>query len=50
MWQVYSDLKIAALLLNFHGGFTKYCCFLYLWGSRDTGNHYLGTWPHEKLC
>jgi hypothetical protein len=49
MWQVCSDVKVTALPLVLQGGFTKYCCFLCLWDSRDTGNHYLEQdWPEQK--
>jgi hypothetical protein len=31
-WQL-CDLKVIMLLLRLQGGFTKYCCFLYLWDT-----------------
>jgi len=33
------DLKVVALLLVMQLGYTKYCCFLCEWGSRDKKNH-----------
>lgn len=45
-WKVCADLKVVAILLGLQGGFTKYCCFLCLWDSRDTKNHYkVKDWP-----
>ena len=35
-------------MLGLQGGFTKYCCFLYLWDIRDTKNHYkVKGWPNR---
>ena len=39
-WQICGDLKVIGLLLGLKGGFTKYCCFICLWGSRTTQSHY----------
>lgn len=48
-WQICCDLKVVALLTGLQGGFTKYCCFLCLWDSRDTKNHYtVKEWPVRK--
>jgi hypothetical protein len=42
----YGDLKVIGLLLGVQGGFTKYCCFLCLWNSCDTQQHYRRQiWP-----
>ena len=44
-WLICCDLKVVALLLGLQGGFTKHCCFLCLWDSRDTKQHYVRkTW------
>jgi len=40
------DLKVAVLLLGMHLGYTKYCCFLCEWDSRDKKNHCVNKlWP-----
>lgn len=39
-WYICGDLKVIGLLMGLQSGFTKYCCFLCLWDSRDTENHY----------
>jgi len=40
-WNICGDLKVISILMGMQGGFTKYCCFLYLWGSRSTAEHYV---------
>ena len=40
-WEFCGDLKVIALLLGLQGGFTKFCCFLCLWDSRATAQHYV---------
>lgn len=48
-WKLCCDLKVVGLLLGLQGGFTKFCCFLCLWDSRDTKNHYeKKKWPERK--
>jgi len=37
-WKLCSGLKVVALLLGMHLGYTKYC-FLCVWDSRDKKNH-----------
>jgi hypothetical protein len=37
-WKLY-DLKVVALLIGMQLGYTKYCCFLCEWDSRDKKNH-----------
>lgn len=52
-WKICADLKVIAILLGLQGGFTKYCCFLCMWDSRATGNHYsTKVWPErtEFVC
>jgi len=40
-WKLHGDLKVVALLLGMQLGYTKYCCFLCEWDSRDKQNHYV---------
>ena len=40
-WEICGDLKVIALLLGLQGGFTMFCCFLCLWDSRATAQHYV---------
>jgi len=45
-WKLCGDLKVVALLLRMQLGYTKYCCFLCEWDSRDKKNHYVNKlWP-----
>lgn len=45
-WNICGDLKVIALLLGLQLGWTKYCCFLCEWDSRDKKNHYIRKqWP-----
>ena len=45
-WKLHGDLKVVALLLGMQLGYTKYCCFLCEWDSRDKQNHYVNKlWP-----
>ena len=45
-WQLCGDLKIVAFLLGLQQGYTKYCCFLCEWDSRDRKAHYKRReWP-----
>ena len=39
-WKLCGDLKVVALLLGMQLGYTKCCCFLCEWDSRDKMNHY----------
>jgi len=48
-WQICGDLKVIALLLGLKQGFTKYCCFICEWDSRDRSLHYSRKdWPARK--
>lgn len=48
-WQICGDLKVVGILLGMQKGFTKYCCFLCLWDSRATKDHYDKTdWPKRE--
>jgi hypothetical protein len=40
-WKSCGDLKVVALLLGMQLGYTKYCCFLCEWDSKDKKNHYV---------
>jgi len=40
-WKLYDDLKVVALLLGMQLRYTKSCCFLCEWDSRDKKNHYV---------
>jgi len=40
-WKLCGDLKVVALLLGMQLGYTKYCCFLCEWDSRDRKSHYV---------
>ena len=45
-WYLCGDLKIIGILMGMQGGFTKHCCFLCLWDSRATAEHYVRKdWP-----
>jgi len=45
-WKLCCDLKVVALSLGMQLGYTKYCCFLCEWDSRDKKNHYVNKlWP-----
>jgi len=35
-WKICGDLKVTALFLGLQLGYTKFCCFLCEWDSRDT--------------
>lgn len=48
-FKICGDLKVIALLLGLQLGYTKFCCFLCEWDSRDRKNHYKKkTWPERK--
>jgi len=45
-WKLCGDLKDVALLLGMQLGYTKYCCFLCEWDSRDKKKHHVNKlWP-----
>ena len=45
-WKLHGDLKVVVLLLGIKLRYTKYCCFLCEWDSRDKKNHYVNKlWP-----
>jgi hypothetical protein len=39
-WKICGDLKVTGLLLGMRSGYTKFCCFLCEWDSREKGKHY----------
>ena len=42
-------LKVVGILMGMQGGFTKHCCFLCLWNSLATKEHYIRRdWPVRK--
>lgn len=48
-WNICGDLKVIALLLGLQLGFTKFCCFLCEWDSRDKKSHYVKkSWPKRE--
>ena len=48
-WNICGDLKVISILLGMQKGFTKYCCFLCEWDSRDRKKHYVvREWPIRK--
>ena len=40
-WNICGDLKVTAVLLSLQLGYTKFCCFLCGWDSRDKKHHYI---------
>jgi len=45
-WKLRGGLTVVALLLGMQLGYTKYCCFLCEWDSRNKKNHYVNKlWP-----
>ncbi|UYV77585.1 hypothetical protein LAZ67_15001631 [Cordylochernes scorpioides] len=49
-WKICSDLKVVALLRGLQLGYTKCCCFLCEWDSRDRERHYIKKiWPNRKI-
>ena len=49
-WKICGDLKVIAILLGMQLGYTKHCCFLCMWDSRDRKLHYIkGDWPAKNL-
>jgi len=40
-WNICAGLKVIALLLGVHLGYTKFPCFLCEWDSRDKAHHYV---------
>jgi hypothetical protein len=48
-WYVCGDLQVIALLLGLQLGYTKFCCFLCEWDSRDQKTHFVKKqWPKRE--
>lgn len=49
-WMICGDFKIINILTGLQSGYTKYMCFLCLWDSRDSTNHYKANyvWPRRQ--
>ena len=48
-WIICCDLKVIALLMGLQLAYTKFCCFLCEWDSRDRKNHYIKKeWPKRE--
>lgn len=48
-WYLCGDLKMMGFFLGLQGGYTKYSCFLCLWNSRASGEHYTTReWPARE--
>ena len=45
-WRICGDLKVITILMGMQTGYTKYCCFICEWDSRDRKQHYIKKeWP-----
>lgn len=42
-WKICADLKVVAMVTGLQQGWTKHCCFLCRWNSRDRCEHYART-------
>lgn len=40
-WHICGDLKVIAILTGLQTGYTKYCCFICEWDSRDKERHFM---------
>ncbi|GBN45101.1 hypothetical protein AVEN_181757-1 [Araneus ventricosus] len=49
-WHICADLKVIAVLVGLEAGYTKSCCFLCQWNSRDRQKHYIKkVWPKRQF-
>ena len=49
-WLICGDFKVIAIIMGMQLGFTKYCCFICEWDSRNRSVHYKErNWPKRKL-
>ncbi|GBN52662.1 hypothetical protein AVEN_251084-1 [Araneus ventricosus] len=49
-WHICADLKVIAVLVGLQAGYTKFCCFLCQWDSRDRKKHYIKkVWPKRQF-
>ncbi|GBO34229.1 hypothetical protein AVEN_104906-1 [Araneus ventricosus] len=47
---IWADLKVVAVLVGLQAGYTRFCCFLCQWDSRDRKKHYIKkVWPMRYL-
>ena len=45
-WSLCGDLKVVGWLTGMQSGYTKFCCFLCEWDSRERDSHYVvKDWP-----
>lgn len=50
IWKLCGDFKVIAIVMGLQAGFTKFCCFLCEWDSRDRKSHYVRReWPIREL-
>jgi hypothetical protein len=50
-WAICADFKVIAMLTGLQSGYTKYCCFLCLWDSRNRTEHYIRKdWPPRQVA
>ncbi|GBN06578.1 hypothetical protein AVEN_62673-1 [Araneus ventricosus] len=47
-WHICADLKVIYVLVGLQAGYTKFCCFLCQWDSRDRKEHYI-MWPKRQF-
>jgi hypothetical protein len=47
-WKICGDLKVLGLLLGMQQGYTKYCCLLCQWDSRNKKYHYVCKDGHQQ--
>lgn len=46
MWDTCGDFKMIGILTGLQAGYTKFCCYLCLWDSRQRTEHYVkDQWP-----
>ncbi|GBM97341.1 hypothetical protein AVEN_27461-1 [Araneus ventricosus] len=45
-----ADVKVIPVLVGFQAGYTKFCCFLLQWDSRDRKKHSITkVWPRQQF-
>lgn len=45
-WKICADFKVIAILTGLQLGYTKHCCFICEWNSRDRASHFIKKeWP-----
>ncbi|GBO18166.1 hypothetical protein AVEN_169336-1 [Araneus ventricosus] len=49
-WHICADLKDIAVLVGLQAGYSKFCCFLCQWDSRDRKKPYIKkVWPKRQF-